>query len=306
MAGRATTLSDDSTIHIVCATDLNYVPHLSTLLMSIEAHAGDDRLTCHILHESVGDALQEELQRTVPSMCLEWHTVPEDLAPKYATLAHISRATYLRLLMDEVIDPSVNRVIYLDADMIVTSSLRGLWQTSLSGKTCAAVEDALIEAKVFSRRHSLTPGGEYFNAGVLVLDMAKVRRQGTLKAALAALGGKSVLEYGDQDALNIALYEDWWPLDATWNFQRGFLNDDLAFWRTISHETRPLPRIVHFTEPVKPWKRGEWHPLAWLYWKYLLRSPFARRVIQAGGVGYAQIIKSRLKYSLKRPNFAGR
>ena len=61
-------------------------------------------------------------------------------------------ATYLRLVLDKVLDPGLSRLLYLDIDMIVTSSLANLWATDLGGHPCAMVADPGILGPGFAER----------------------------------------------------------------------------------------------------------------------------------------------------------
>ena len=108
------------------------------------------------------------------------------------------------------------------------------------------------------------------------------------------LDGHPQIELGDQDALNLVLWQSWTALAPVWNYQRKFLYDD--------HKS-PLPgppKIIHFTETAKPWQRDEWHPLAWLYWKHLRATPFFAQVRAEAGVGWMRLLKFWLKYRLSR------
>ncbi len=296
----------DGSINIACVADANYAPHLATLLKSIELNAKpNDSFKVHIVHDSISEDLQKTVVHELKRMEVFWHSVVDHEALKLPPLLQISRATYLRLIMDEVLDEKISRLIYLDIDMVVTGSLKELWQCDLGGCICAAVPDPGVNVEAFAGKHSLDLPGNYFNAGMLVLDMTRARSEGTLKGALnLLLEGKSNFEYADQDALNVVLWRKWKQVDATWNFQREFLYDDLVAWRLMSRDRDSVPKIVHFTESVKPWKPEEWHPFAWLYWKYLLRSGFAKAVMRKEQVKYRDLVKMWLRYLLKKPNLA--
>ncbi len=296
----------DANINIVCVSDTNYVPHLVTLLKSVEANSAyADSFKVHVIHDSISDDLQEQVASELGRMEIHWYSIVGHDALTLPPLLQISRATYLRLIMDEVLDESISRLIYLDIDMVVTGSLKELWRCELGDCVCAAVPDPGVDVAAFAGKHGLDLPGRYFNAGVMVFDMPRARADRTLGRALnLLLEDQSKFEYADQDALNVVLWGKWKQVDATWNFQREFMYDDLVAWRSLSEDRPAVPKIIHFTESVKPWKAGEWHPFAWLYWKYLLRSGFAGDVMRKGNIRYRDIVKMWLKYLFKKPNLA--
>lgn len=286
-------------IEIVCATDEAYIPHLAALLKSIERNKGPEVVRVHLIFDSVNPKIAQVLKDSVPGLILQTYHVDQHAALELPPLLQISRATYLRLVMDELLDPEIERVIFLDVDMIVTTSLQELWRSNLEDKIAGAVLDPGVDAVDFARRHHLQGSGAYFNAGMLVVDMLKAREAAIFPRALRhLLASPKSFEFADQDALNLVLWQGWTALDTTWNFQRKFLYED--FQHLHRDGRRFLPRIVHFTEKVKPWQGREWHPLEWLYWRALRHTPFFRIVTEREGISKRRLLKSRLRFLLRR------
>lgn len=291
------------TIEIVCCTDANYVPHTAALLASIEDNSSDQH-RFHIVHDAVPESLRDEVNAQFSNLDINWYSVVDHPALSLPPLLQISRATYLRLIIDEVLDVSVLRVLYLDVDMIVTGSLKPLWNTDLGSNLSAAVEDPGIDAKQFAEKFNLPSGGQYFNAGMVLFDLGRIRTEGVFKRCLdRMLGDPAAYELADQDGLNEALWGAWCAVDPTWNFQRKFLYDEFDFISTVEL-INGLPRIIHFTESTKPWQSAEWHPYTWLYLKYLDRTSFGRDVCKAGQIGTISRLKSWLRFHLKRPRLS--
>lgn len=292
-------LDTAETIEVVCATDEAYVPHLAALLKSIERSKGIEAVRVHLIFDSVDDELAHALEASVPGLILQTYHVSQHPALELPPLLQISRATYLRLMMDEVLDPAIERIIFLDVDMIVTTSLQELWHSDLAGQIVGAVPDPGVNAADFARRHDIQGLGAYLNAGMLVVDMTKAREAAIFPQALRyLLANPKSFEFADQDALNLVLWQSWTALDTTWNFQRKFLYED--FHHLHRDNRRALPGIVHFTETVKPWQAREWHPLEWLYWRALRHTPFFRAVTKREGIGRRRLLKSQLRFLLRR------
>jgi lipopolysaccharide biosynthesis glycosyltransferase len=204
-------------------------------------------------------------------------------------------------MMLEVLSPTIKRVLYLDVDLIVNGDLRPLWKTNLGDKVCAAVIDPGVDSNEFAAKWSLAGPGMYFNAGMMLIDLDRLRSKPFLHNAVVILADPTKhCEYADQDALNIVLWNEWLPVDPGYNFQRKFLYDHCAAWKSLK-PIRREPVIIHFTERYKPWGRSEWHPYAWLYLRSLLRTPFKTEILYAGRIGVRDRYKWWLRYLLKRP-----
>jgi lipopolysaccharide biosynthesis glycosyltransferase len=144
----------------------------------------------------------------------------------------------------------VERVLYLDADILVRADLGELWKTSLRAEDMLA---AAIDIGHPEGHDEFTRGG-YFNAGVLLLDLAKIRLQITQLLSLAR--SMKEAKYRDQDALNVYFKDQWTRLDVKWNAQGlGTYANDATESRSqilgLSSAQRN-PSIVHFTGPVHP------------------------------------------------------
>jgi lipopolysaccharide biosynthesis glycosyltransferase len=298
-------------IEIVCGIDENYAPHLSVLLASIAQTNKDDSIRVHILHDGVGETLRARIAASAKSLKLAWYEIVDHQALGFEPLLHISRATYLRLTMEEVLPADIERILYLDVDMVVNDKLRPLWETELEENLCAAVTDPGVDVHGFTSLYALppaTPRKGYFNGGVILFDLAKIRRnsengKGLFQAAIELLASPdATYEFADQDALNIVFWNKWLPLDPSWNFQRKFLYDDFTAWNKLNPAKSNGPKIIHFTEGEKPWKKSEWHPFAWLYIKYLKKTEFTSEILENNGINFWIRLKWKLKFLIKKPN----
>ena len=142
---------------------------------------------------------------------------------------------------------SGERLIYLDADTLVRKDLRDLWNTDLEGHPIAAVRDV-----VMPMGHSRVPRGEYFNSGVLLLDLVKIR---AVFPELEKLCYEMKdAKYYDQDPLNLYFRGDQLWLNLTWNAQ---VIGTVAECYDVERMKLPLdqlkdPAIVHFYGQASP------------------------------------------------------
>jgi len=290
-------------MEIVCGIDSAYAPHLAVMLTSIVASNPGQQIRVHVLHDGIDATLRARVTACTPALEIVWMEARNHRILDFDTVLHVTRATYLRLTMLEVLDPEIKRVLYLDVDLIANGDLRPLWNIDLGGKVCAAVVDPGVVPEEFAAKWSLPGPGQYFNAGVMLIDFDRLREKPFLQRAIDILANPAAhYEYADQDALNIVLWNEWLPIDPVWNFQRKYLYHHFEARKTLA----PIPReptIIHFTERYKPWRRSEWHPYAWLYLRNLRHTPFKEEVLRAGQIGITDYCKWWLRWKLKRRRF---
>ena len=179
-------------------------------------------------------------------------------------MQHISRATYYRLLLPEIL-ADVDKIIYLDCDLVVESDLLELWNTDVTGLGCAGVD----EVNTPHGKRLETELDCYVNAGVLVLNLDYWRRHGVMNTCLEWLAANreraSLLE---QDAINVVLHGHKGKIDRRWNLNPGPE-------RSLDTLVQYPQRIIHFAGPHKPWHRYYDFDLQDLYRTYVNLTPWA-------------------------------
>jgi lipopolysaccharide biosynthesis glycosyltransferase len=281
-------------VHVVMAADGGFVIPLAVALTSLARAHDPGELAVTILHDGFDDADRERVARSVSGrLDLRWREVsPNDLDGVHYP-AFLTPATLFRLLMPELL-PAAERVIYLDADTVVTGSLRPLWDIDLGDHLAAAVRDggtpfAAGPLGTDWRKMGLDPGAPYFNAGLLVVALDAWREAAVGQRVLDVLR-TSKPRWADQDALNVVLAGSWMELPRRWNVQTPDVEARSlawALWRDDVEEALRDPLVIHYTERDKPWDPGCRHPLthrwfdalddsAWSEWRP--SRPLYRRV----------------------------
>ena len=268
-------------IDVTMGFDGAYAPHAAAVIAAVSRHADIAPFRFIILYENVSKDVQGR---------------------------HLTRATLYRLGLEHLAPADCERLIYLDADITVLGDLRKLWSVDLNGAAIGAVSDGYLNTEHFDgRRFHETwdlPEGEYFNAGILLIDLKKVR-EGSLftKAMQFAAEHDEDLPYNDQDALNWTFWQSWTPLPVVWNVQASHLQD----WAVAAQpEHRRLgnayPAIVHFTGPEKPWIKDGYHPWSWIYWESLRYTDFLREVSARQGFSFIDRGRLRARWMRKSPH----
>jgi lipopolysaccharide biosynthesis glycosyltransferase len=179
----------------------------------------------------------------------------------FFTDKHISKEAYLRILAPEVLPSHLDRIIYIDSDVVVLDDLQPLWKINLGDNVLAAAPDYPRLPPVIApeRRTALGIPQEwtYVNSGVLLLDLARWRRERLTQRLFDYIDRHGpALEFWDQDAINAVLHQAILVVDCRWNLQaRMYRSGRRAFPMEFqaTREARHRPAIVHFTGSEKPW-----------------------------------------------------
>lgn len=168
----------------------------------------------------------------------------------------MSWVAYSKLLIPSLLPDSVEKAIWLDSDMVVCHDLQKLWETDMNNQWLSAVQESYDTMTIGSgisywKEINLPPDASYFNSGLMVLDLHRLRQEKFIPRALESLNqNKNRLRYYDQDILNIVCVNHWQKLDGRWNY---------IPWSaiTIGSTDMPLesnhPYIVHYASALKPW-----------------------------------------------------
>jgi len=160
---------------------------------------------------------------------------------------HGNWMAYARLALPEGL-PDVERVIYLDADLIVRADLAELFVHDLEDNILGAVPRKTLRHSMEQdvwRRLSLDLDAPYFNSGVLVMDLEKMRQE-FIVAQFDEYFRKvsDCFTLHDQTALNAACFGRWSVLSYEWNVP-AWPGDGLS---AINHS-----KILHYVGSPKPW-----------------------------------------------------
>lgn len=156
-----------------------------------------------------------------------------------------SMETYSRLFGAFLLPQEVEKLLYLDADMICTGNLKELYDIPLDGKMCAGARDWGIKEKDLERLN-LPKDYPYINAGVLLIDIKKMRENYTNEEIVKLIReNHKILTYLDQDFINKFFAKDIKVIDSKYNL----LAKDVEY-----NELKEKPLIIHYAGSVKPWE----------------------------------------------------
>lgn len=255
-------------IHIVFCVNNHYVTHLGAAMASVLQNNPNTDFVFHILSADLTEESKKQiwkLKTRFPRFEVDYLVPPATLFQDLKlTIDYISIETYFRYVIADLL-PDVDKALYLDADLIVTGDLKPLWQTPLSeGKKtylAAGVPDLWIERLGYKSSIGFQKEDVYVNAGVLLLNLKKMREQSVSKQFFEMQKKwKDRIRFQDQDIINLTLSGKMKVLDSIYNYTSFHYKKEIA--------KRKDAVIFHFTGSKKPWTKPCTHALKKVYRTY--------------------------------------
>lgn len=186
--------------------------------------------------------------------------------------------------------PEYDKVIHIDCDTVVHGSLKDLWNLDMSHAVVAGAPDCLSDA--YKSNIGLDPTETYVNAGVLVLNLSRIREQGYEELFSAYIEKNSrFLTYVDQEVLNACLPEaEKIELPLRYNSYSILHYLSYKHLKTLRHVEHMFSTetyqdaldnavVLHFTgcflEGTRPWIEGDQHPRKATFEQYKQDSEWA-------------------------------
>jgi lipopolysaccharide biosynthesis glycosyltransferase len=272
-------------VHVACVIEGSYLAHCATMLHSVLSHAPAGGVHVHVI--PAPDVAVRPVQRMrswleATGAGVTVHAVDDERCAGLPTVGFTGKATWYRIFLPELV-PDAERLLFLDADLVVRDDLTPLWSTDLDGAYVGAVTNVCEpEYRERPAQLGLGRGDEYFNAGVLLMDLDAMRRD-DCPARLYEYGVEHAdeLVWRDQDALNVVLAGRRKPLHPRWNVMNiMWIADwgDEVFGSDRAEEARRSPAIRHFEGPAdnKPWHWACTRPHRELYFEHRRATPWPR------------------------------
>ena len=258
-------------LSVACAINDDYALPLLVMLTSLIEHLRPSyRLVLYLLHQGVSDKLLGTISGLV-----ETHSIvpPAESVAAIPAHPHFPPEAAYPLLLPELLPETLDRVLFLDADLLVLDDVADLWETSMGERVLAAVPDAAIplcsSPRGVKQRVELEVPDDaaYFNGGVLLISLGAWRQRDVTRRAYGYLRNAGPeADFLHQEALNAILWDGWLPLEDRWNLLGSLAGRPYGRsggWRN--------PGIVHFAGRFKPWKAPIGGPFDEQYRSYLSR-----------------------------------
>ena len=244
------------TVNVFFASDRNYLPYLAVALASLSKHASEEKIyNVRILSEDLtNESLHGVIRGLKPNVKIKVFSVADKISGIKKELAlrlrdYYSDAIYYRIFIAEMF-PKLDRAVYLDSDIVLNTDVEKLYSAPIGDNLLGAVTDeSVMSAEPFReyvKNHvRMKHAEDYFNSGVLVMNLAKMREEGIKDQFIKLLckyNFKTVAP--DQDYLNFLCRGKIHYLERGWN-KHAIAENEID---------RSELYLMHYNMFNKPWK----------------------------------------------------
>ena len=260
---------------LLVTVNRSYLHPLAVMLKSVVQQPPGRDIRVFVLHRSLVPADLDRVARAVDAPDLELVGIRADdrLFAGAPTTGRYPCEIYDRIFAARYLPKDLDRVLYLDPDLVAIRPLDELWATPMGDCFFAAASHVNRSLEKFNalRLQSRTPG-PYINSGVLLMNLERLRREQELQPVLDYVEEhRSALLLPDQDIIS-ALYGDRIHLldpmrynmtERLLTFSRLTPGSQIDLDWVCSHTA-----IVHYCGRNKPWKPGYTGQLGEFYEAY--------------------------------------
>lgn len=264
-----------ASIHLGIAYDQNYLPQFYALAASIFASNSGNDITIHAIVTGVTADSRARIKEYVQEnkAHILFYDVDEEQLGKYVLTNKWTSAVYYRLMFPLMVPKEVTKLLYIDSDTLVLNDLHTLFDQSTGSYPVAAVYDNYVRKQDLLGIHE---EGEYFNSGVLLINIPKWNEQRISEQCFEYLAKyPERILFVDQCALNAVLKNNWKKMDFRMNCLYSYLPDGMNRRELRSFIADVV--VLHFTLQ-RPWTYLCKNPYRSLYGRYLRESGFTRNV----------------------------
>lgn len=256
-------------VNILCTPDNNYIAYCGIMLTSLFENNKDVDICVYVMCEHLEEKSIAKLKRLSEhySVDIKIITVNKETFKEcpVRTGDHVSIAAYYRLIAPDVLPRHINKILYLDCDIIVNGSIEELYNYNVEGYALGAIVDEAFFDSGKYERLCYDKHYSHINSGVVLFNLEYWRKGKIAKKCLNYVSDfPERVKFHDQDTLNAVLHKEMKLLPIKYNLQTGFLLTDYArFYRNEMPEileSTKSPVIIHFTGANKPWYKGSRHP----------------------------------------------
>jgi len=244
---------------------------LAAMLKSIEKnHKSGELLRVYVVDDHISERKKRKLEASLDRDLLQLHWIPiRNTIPEGMNFPLVPNTyplnTYVRLFIPYFMPQGIEKVLFMDVDMLVLDDISKLWHTDIGAHAIGAVTDSITKTigNVGGdgienwQELGLDKNAPFFNAGLQLINIREWKRQGITEKVLNCINeNRKYARMGDQYGLNVVFAGRYFKLDPLWNY--------------LANGNHPSPYLVHFIHR-KPFYRSYFNNLYYrkLFYEYL-------------------------------------
>lgn len=266
--------------NVTCNTDDNYAQHCCAMLCSLFENNKEYSFYIHILSHS----LSVKNTKQIEDLCNRYnqnvkiYDVNESKLEgvKFRENRPLTKAAYYRILLPEILGDNIEKILYLDCDIIILDKVVDIFDIEIENYALAACIDTSPYNSNHRNQLSLSLTDLAFCSGVMLINLEYWRTNNAQEKLLEfSKRDRKPVYLHDQDSLNFVFKNQWFILPPKWN--RGVMSFFQIHPREKPYdfeEYDQAPKLIHYASNVaKPWYDVSF-PERKYYLKYLYLSGF--------------------------------
>lgn len=276
-------------INIATALNKKYVPYTAVMLSSLCTN-NKESVRAFLLHSELEQTDIKLLQTILQQFDIEIVFLKIDsnlFDARILTTDLWSIEAYYRLLLLDILPEGIERLLYLDVDIIVNGSLEEFYRLDFKENEIIATEDACgfqsVEDYSDKQKEMFAPmfalGYRYFNSGVMLLNIAQMRKKYSFHTYLDAIEEWNFqMTAPDQDILN---YVHWQRVVYVDPLRYDLFSHRAHHMKMTYEQVKNEAVIVHYTAE-KPWDgAGIHYDIEQLWWDYAKNTTIYMELLEA-------------------------
>lgn len=271
-------------MNILVSLDKNYIRPLKTMLYSLFLTNKVD-IDIYILHSSISDEDIRDLEKYISEKSNQRARLinvrAKDEFSSALTTFYYTSEMYYRLIAYKYLPEDLDRVLYLDPDILVLNSLDHLYKEDFEDKLfMAAIHSTPTVQSANKARLKVTSDKSdiinYYNSGILMINLAKAREISYEDKIIdyIKLTPKAGLMMPDQDLLNVVFRKDIKEIaELKYNYDARRFSTYKIMYNYDIDDVMANTAILHFCGKRKPWKDnylGKFNSLYKFFWQKAL------------------------------------
>lgn len=248
-------------MNILVTLDANYIPYLNVMITSLLNHNRDCYFHVYLLHSSVGEegvkGTRSILGTKGELIMINADNINLEGAP---TTSRYPKEIYYRIFAAMYLPDTVDRILYLDPDIIVNGSLEKLYELPMENYYFAAASHTgTFLRKINELRLDMDEEALYINSGVMLMNLNLLRKEQNIEEVFDFIDKrKNQLILPDQDIISSLYGTKIYALDTfRYNMTENLFMLHDPFEKKLDLEwVRNNSVIIHYCGRNKPWKEN--------------------------------------------------
>lgn len=249
-------------MNILVTLDSNYLKPLRIMLQSLFMNNTCEKFHIYVIHANLEEDDLEDLKRFIELYGSKLHVihVDDNFFGDAPLVFHYTKEMYFRLLACKLLPETMDRILYLDPDILVINPIKNLYEMELQGFLYGAAYHNKISVKEINKVRLLPYEiDEYYNSGVLLMNLKELRNKVDENEIYQFVEeNRSRLIMPDQDILNALYAKEIKNIDEIlYNYDARYY----SYYKLISKGVCDMEYIInhtvilHFCGKRKPWTK---------------------------------------------------